>query len=958
MTVGAPRSLSVPEHPLWLADLGLSTYVAIDLETTGLDADKDQIIEMAAVSFVNGQAVESFQSLVRVDRPLDPFITELTGITDVDLKPAPQFSEIAGELLSFIGEQPIVGQAVDFDLAFLRSAGQQRAGTTNSLLFSHAPVLDTSLLARVFWPELPSFGLRSLAAHFDVTQSRHHRAGDDALVAGTLLREMVERLPDRTWSDLARDLYRLIGTTTHRSRFFFAALAGLAKDAPKLPVRSAERGEAKCEPITESIQDLLGTGGRFETALEFFKARPIQVNMSEAVIRAFEDEDILLVEAPTGVGKSLAYLVPALRWALEEPDGGRQVMVSSHTKMLQEQLHRKDIGEVRLAINKPFRSAVLKGRNNYLCKRRLRLLLREAGERLSELDRIQLMPLLRWSETTATGDVSEIGAFNSRTQSFLWSQISSDSLACAGGACSAGKGDFHRLAQERAAKAQLVFVNHALLFSDLARLTAVPADNRRFVLDEAHQIEKAAVSAMSAELSPLIFRNALAPVVDERSSRGILSSLIRLHKDVLTDDMRRLADDLMERARSLYPAVRQHFSLLGEKVMAGQQADARRSPKIRFRPGDMWQRETARSLNPLSLQWLEFSNRFNVLIDQVADLRGEERLSPELLTELRSSSDKMRQLNENFDRILNDEDLNLVKWLEAGYVDYGAWCGIFMAPVSVGGLMKEAFWNAIGSAVLTSATLSTSGNFSLIRSSLGLTDLEDGEIRELTLDSPFDLPRQMQMIVPMFLPDPRGNDSRFVQELGDLVAAIIEQTRRATVILCTSNDMVDRLTTALTPVAQRVKRPLFSQAKSSSTPELLAEYRKHRDGILIGAATFWEGIDLVGDALELLIVSKIPFDVPTDPWVAARCEMLQREGHDAFAEFSVPVATLRMKQGIGRLIRHQTDRGVAILADPRLFTARYGQVIRQALPGSTMISRTREEVLTNIRQFFDGPNHD
>jgi Rad3-related DNA helicase len=360
----------------------------------------------------------------------------------------------------------------------------------------------------------------------------------------------------------------------------------------------------------------------------------------------------------------------------------------------------------------------------------------------------------------------------------------------------------------------------------------------------------------------------------------------------------------------------------------------------------------------LHIQWLEFTSRFNALIDQLADLRGEDRVSPEVLVEWRSAADKMLQLNEDFDRILNDEDTNFVKWLEAGHTDYGAWCGVFMAPVSVGSLMKDSFWNAIGSAVLTSATLSTAGDFSLIRSSLGLTDLEDREVREATLESPFDLQRQMQMIVPMFLPDPRGNDSRFVQELGDLVAAIIEQTRRATVILCTSNDMVDRLTAALTPVAQRVQRPLFSQAKSSSTPELLAEYRKHRDGILIGAATFWEGIVLVGDTLEILVVSKIPFDVPTDPWVAARCEMLQREGHDAFAEFSVPVATLRMKQGIGRLIRHQTDRGVAILADPRLFTARYGQVIRQALPGPARLARTREDVLTTIRQFFDGATRD
>ncbi len=954
MAQSAARPIPVSEDMRWLRGLGLSTFVAFDLETTGLDPEEGSILEIGAVRFVNGKAAASFHSFVKYDHPLPPSVTELNGIRTRDVAAAPAFASISKEFLLFLGDEPLIGHTTDFHLAFLRAAGQELAGPVayNPFAFARSPVLDIALIARTFWPERAVFTLNALCDDFDITVGLHTRAKEDARRVGELTIELVRRLPERVWRDLASDLHGLIGSTTHRSRFFFAGLLDLTKDIPKpKPVLDSDSDAELSELIEESVSELLGKHGVFERALSFFSARPMQVEMAEAVEQAFQNDEILIVEAPTGVGKSLAYLVPALRWAAGQPEAGRQVIVSSYTKMLQEQLHRKDIGEIRQALGRPFRSAVLKGRNNYLCKRRLRTLLCEAHERLSDSDRIQLMPLLRWSELTTTGDISEISAFGSRTHAFLWSQIASDSLACAGGTCSAAKGDFHRLAQERAGKAQILFINHALLFSDFARLTVGDAERRRFVLDEAHQVEKAAVAAMSIELSPLIFRNALATLVDERTSRGLLPSVLKSHAHHLKDESARLGSEITEQARNLYQSARQQFSGLGEHVYAFN-GDSPRSQKIRFRHDDGWHREAARALNPFYIQWTEFGSRLNKLIDELADLRGEERLSAETLVELRSAADNVLKISEDFSRVLTEEDTDWVKWIEAGRVDHGAWCALYMSPIDVGPLMQKSIWPAVGSAVLTSATLTVADNFSATKSALGLEGWDERPVRELIVESPFRLEEQMRMAVPMYLPDPRGSDPLFVEALGELAALIVEQHHRATVILCTSNDMVERLTQIIAPAAKRAKRPLFSQGRSSSPIELLAEYRKHRHGILIGAATFWEGIDLVGESLEILIVSKIPFDVPTDPWFAARCESVQNGGKDPFREYSVPAATLRLRQGVGRLIRHASDRGFVIIADPRLVNSRYGETIRKSLPVWLRPVRSAEELLSGISTFF------
>jgi Rad3-related DNA helicase len=705
------------------------------------------------------------------------------------------------------------------------------------------------------------------------------------------------------------------------------------------------------------LQDIFGIGGAFETSLSFFRHRPMQLAMAEAVEQALAQNQVLFAEAPTGTGKSLAYLVPAIRWSLENPEEARQVIVSSNTKGLQDQLFKKDIGEIKLALHSPLRAAVLKGRNNYLCKRRFRSLLREANDRLSDLDRIKLMPLMRWSELTITGDITEIGGFNEKQHSFLWAQVASDSQACAGSACSAAKGDFHRMAQDHAAGAHIVFINHALLMSDLNRFVQRPTPLRKFVLDEAHHIERAVVSATTQELSASAFRNCLLRLADERAARGLLFLLSRKYESESGEELLKEKERLLDIVRSLFGIARDSFSTLAESLPLIARESSRVS-KVRFKHGDRIHTQILRALSPLVAQWSELSSGLKKLERLVADLKGEEKLSAEILFEIKSVSESVEQHGAKLIALHEEDDPNVVSWIESGLSSHGGWCNIFSAPISVGKAMVQGFWPHVDSVVMSSATLSAGQSFAHLKASLGLDDFDKQRIREITFESPFDLQQQMRILIPTFLPSPRADKIAHESAVTEMVSRTVEDIQRGTLVLCTSLDFTVKLTEALDPIARRTNRALFSQSRGGSPNELLDDFRAEGNAILVGAASFWEGIDVVGDALQILVVAKLPFDVPTEPWVEARSEAPQNEGHDAFQDFSLPVATLRLKQGIGRLIRHPQDRGVAIIADPRLMKTAFGRMIRDSLPVPADAVQSLDELMSEIEHFFAHSLHD
>lgn len=930
----------------WFRELGLSDYVAIDTETTGLDPENDALIEIAAVRFVDGQETGRYETLLGLDGNVPDFITQLTGIRTGDLQGKPRFDEIAGDLSDFIGASPLLGQNVEFDLGFLRAHAARLKSSSNREFFEfhNRYVVDSAQLARIFWPEWPSFGLSSLCSRFGVSLARAHRAVDDARATGQVLRAMIEQLPTRVWSEFVVVLDRLIGGTSHRSEGFFRSLLPLSlNSSAPAKTRNNPSADTDLALAQRDIEEYFGTNGMFAATLPGFAVRLPQIEMAQRIEQGLNSDEIVVIEAPTGVGKSLAYLAPCLQWAAGQKDLRRQVIISSHTKALQEQLARKDAGLLSKAVGVPISTAVLKGRNNYLCLRRFNLLLKEARELLSDTDRINLLPMVRWAMLTESGDVNEIGGFRPERHPHLWAHIVSDSVICAGAACSAAKGDFYKEATERAGRATFVFVNHALLMTDPARFQSQSSCERALVIDEAHQLEASVVAAQTMELSASTFRDVLSRIVEERGAKGLLPRVVKQFSNDAEDGWAAVG-----KVRELYKLVRSSFAALGDALLAlagGQ----KRSAKLRLQRGMPAMKFVQEHLALLLAEWSGMEEGLLALEKSAAKEIEDAKRKSDLVVELASVTDRVIAVRETLAALLEGDAELAVHWAEFGRGRSGTWCALYRAPIDISSYLAQKFWPQCARAVLTSATLSVDKKFDHFGMITGLAQGERGAVME-AVDSPFDLAQQMQSYVATYLPDPRSADHG--NAVADLARELVGTQPRGTLILCTSNESVDQMSEALRPVLRRQERALMVQSGSASVIELVGEFREAKNAVMIGAATLWEGIDVIGDALQILLITKIPFDVPTDPWVEARGAYLEQQGRDAFRDYAVPVATVRLKQGLGRLIRHTEDRGVAIIADPRLFSARYGAIFRRTLQPAMVSCTKQSELMQNVNSFF------
>lgn len=960
------------------------TYIALDLETTGLNAARDAIIEVAAVKFRDGQPAETFAELVNPGRPIPYEVTLLTGLSDRDVIGKPSFEQIAPQLERFIGALPIVGHNVSFDRGFLTPLG----------LLPSNPALDTWELATIVMPGLPSYALGTLAALIGLGDGPWHRAEPDARNTGKLFAYLCEeaaRLPRPTLLEIAR-LGRDSGwslepvfrealeangiTALPKGEIPFDRLAEGSVLFQPLPMAEPVALDENPEPVNvEELAGMLRPGGAVSRAFPGYEFRPQQVQMLEAVAGAFNQGHHLMAEAGTGTGKSLAYLLPAIAYAVRN---NTRVVISTNTINLQDQLFGKDIPDLQKVLadvwgkDPPFRTALLKGRSNYLCPRRFLALKARPGLSPEELRNVAR--ILVWLRRTQTGDQGELSLPLSEDR-FVWSQVAADSAGCTMDRCQREMGGrcFLYRARRQAEAAHILVVNHALLLADAATDNRVLPEYHRLILDEAHHVENAVTDQLSFKADSYTLQQLFTTLhppggaISSRAARagraaaarregGLLSDILGViypsripaeQAAVIRDHLIRLQAD----AEGVYARLDNFWQIVAEALsdLEAPGGQAEYDTRLRITEGTRSQPvwvDIEVSWENLGATWQTLTRRLgnlrgglSELLDAGLDAPGLEALVEELDIVGRNLGEQYAQL----EAWVMKPAQNAVYWAEIGVEDRRARrITLRAAPLHVGPLVREHILFKNETVVMTSATLRAAGSFDYLRDRLYAYEADT-----VTVGSPFDYKGSTLLCLPTDVPEPTTPGYQTAVE--QAVAGLARAMGGRTLVLFTSNAQLRSTAKAVMPALTAAGITVLVQGMGGSRHQMLETFKRTDQAVLLGTRSFWEGVDVMGPALSALVLVRLPFAVPSDPVIAARSETFD----DPFYNYQVPDAILRFRQGFGRLIRSKTDRGVVLVLDRRVTSKGYGQLFLDSLPDCTVYRGPLTDVPAQARRWLD-----
>jgi predicted DnaQ family exonuclease/DinG family helicase len=910
-------------------------YVALDLETTGLDPKRDAIMEIGAVRFTDGVVLDRFATLVNPQRPIPLRIQQLTGIRDADVAHAPRLEDVLPELRAFVSSQTsaVIAHNAPFDMGFLRARGVN----------FQRPALDTLELATILLPGQASYSLGELCHRLQIPLVDAHRALDDAAAAGVLFERLVARI-DKLPDDILFTIADYAQECDWAPRFLFADATArrtrpggpgwrprVELDKQPAPTSLITDESATVQPIAATlIARSFAADGPLAAAFGAgYEPRAGQVDMAQQVARALNQGDPLMVEAGTGTGKTLAYLIPAAAWALENQ---RRVVIATNTITLQDQLIEKDIPQAQAALEalgmaRP-RAAVLKGRSNYICLHRLQRW--RSGRRLTATELSTLARILVWLPTTQTGDINEL-SMNAQSDRDIWPLICADAAACADGRCGvyadATRLCYFALARRKAEMAHLLVVNHALLLADVATEGRVLPPYSHLIVDEAHRLEDAATDQLTYRVEWPWLNALLRPLCADGSLLVDIARYAGLHGVPMAQRQALAVGALGGRAHAAVQSFHEH--LLAFAVQHEEARDANYVQRLpldgRMRSQPMW--------SEVEIDWEQAAEDLRELLmamDTLARQLGAaqwDSQEPEAtqLVDLTSAAARLGDLLRHMEQMIYAPDGSgqggRVCWMEIN--ENRSLAAVDAAPLNVGDIIQRELLHARRSTIFTGATLRSSANFRYIRERLGLWDVPTAIV-----ESPFDYKQSTLLYMPsdMVQPDHPAYQTGIERAILDSA----EACNGRTLVLFTSNAHLRTTGDALRVPMERAGITLLQQG-AISRHRLLREYRSAERAVLLGTRSFWEGVDLPGDQLSCLLIVRLPFAVPNDPMVAAR----SRECENSFSDYMLPDAVLRFRQGFGRLIRRATDRGVVVILDSRVWRKEYGQVFLDALPPCT-----------------------
>jgi ATP-dependent DNA helicase DinG len=729
-------------------------------------------------------------------------------------------------------------------------------------------------------------------------------------------------------------------------------------DASELYVVVEPPAAEEAEPLDLDLLEAdLGPNGAIAGAHPGYEDRAQQRALTRMIGSLYNEGGVGIAEAGTGTGKSVAYLIPAIRWALQNRE---RTVVSTNTINLQEQLVEKDLPFLRRALGQPFRFALVKGRNNYISIRRALLAAESAPALLPDEKQAELTAIVTWLEQTKDGTLSDLPF---RPSPEVWEEVASESDVCLRAKCPHFESCFYQRARREAASADVLVANHHLLFSDLAvrraqgnyTAPAVLPSYRRLILDEAHNLEEVATRHMGATISRRTLFRLLRRL--ENRGKGVLPTVIRKLASGRRDLLLQGALDLV--TERLIPAVEEARLRAGNvfthlEDLLRSRTDSMLRLEADFGDHPVWDQGLNEEL-PALLQELDRLLRGLETLRERMDVTEETRAALESqLLELRGVANRLASAALALRTALQpgEDAATLIRWMELRRDSRGGEANVILAavPLDLSGVLRESVLEKVPTVILTSATLATRNDFGFLRGRLGLT-IEDS-VTEAIYPSPFDYPLQSLLAVPDDLPVPSGeNDRRHDEATLRASVELAKITDGGLFVLFTSYR-------ALRAVAEGMRRqgvdrdwPLFVQGEAPRA-QLVNSFTQSGRGLLLGTTSFWEGVDVPGRPLRGLVIPKLPFKVPSEPVTAARIEAIEARGGNAFTAFMLPHAAIRLKQGFGRLIRSRADYGAVLVLDPRLVTKSYGRYLMQSLPPAPLVTGPWREVHESLKRFY------
>ena len=715
------------------------------------------------------------------------------------------------------------------------------------------------------------------------------------------------------------------------------------------------------------LSNLLRPGGILSVTIPGYEYRESQVDMLTSVSDAFNNDKVATIEAGTGTGKSLAYLLPAIFWSVKNKE---RVVISTNTINLQEQLMYKDIPTLSIEKIPDFKSVLVKGRNNYICLRKIQSLQFEGDMLVEEKEKKQLIHILSWAEKTRDGSKADL---NFLVNDNVWEMVQSEADQCTRLKCNFYNKCFFYAARRNAASADILVINHHLLMADLVLRketrgfdsTAILPPFKRIIIDEAHNLESVATSNIGLSFSRMRILKPLGKLVNQKDNKkGLLPFLknklkdinFQCNKDITVDITEGIYPQLLEMRIEIYACITNTFSDIFESVNSyinnkffanGAELKLRITDELLSTP--LWSDSIEKKIRHLCTEIHNFVILLNKLIAAIERLDKESRdILSSLFIDITSCKTRLNTAKIDLYSFIRSEE-NLCRWIELRRYNDNFFIKFCTAPIDISDALKACLFDNYRTIILTSATLTIDNTFTFYQKNTGLHLLPEKRLTELILNSPFDYQSQSMICIPTDISDP--DDSHYKKDLVENLSKLITITDGRSLVLFTSYRLLNDIFDMLKPYFTGQGYTCLKQGEDNRH-NLLETFKNDKTSILFATDSFWEGIDVKGDALECVIITRLPFKVPNEPIIEARTEAIEMKGGNSFYDYSLPIAVLKLKQGFGRLIRSKEDRGVVFIFDRRIATKSYGKVFIKSLPKAKCIKENKEHVFKELENFF------